>query len=56
MSRSMKHNPGYGPKGRDGRFGETHRSDSKRAKARQAEANSRRRQDDRKAIRAAMAD
>ena len=37
MSRSMKHNPAYGPKGRDGRFGETHRTDSKRAKARKAE-------------------
>jgi hypothetical protein len=56
MSRSMKFNPAYGPKGRDGRYGETHRSDSKRAKARQAEANSRRRQADRKAIRAALAE
>ncbi len=56
MSRSMKHNPGYGPKGRDGRFEETHRTDSKRAKARKAEANSRRRLNDRKAIRAALAE
>lgn len=54
MSRSLKFDPAYGPKGRRDRYGETHRSDSKRALARQAEANSRRRQADREAISEAL--
>lgn len=54
MSRSYKLNPTYGPTGREGRFGETHRSDSKRAAYRQAQANSARRLADRAAVAEAL--
>ena len=47
MSRSFKNNPGYGPNGRAGRHGETHRSDSRRNQADKTARNIRQRRNNR---------